>query len=285
MNSAISLFRTEVERKTGAPAKPTTTGFRGFAANRARIEVNARRILASIDTPIPVTVAKIGTLGKNKGTLELHTEFCFQNGSITDGELLSLTKTGKKTQKRFASGVRAVLASVGRDDLFQSIADLRDIEDVEDIKTVYELVLFRRFFALDGKPYAPSSGEASMVMLQEELARDADIYILDEPERSLGNEYISEVIVPLIKERARAGKRVFISTHDANIAVRTLPYSSVYRAHDHDGYKTYVGNPFTNRLLNTHDDADHLDWRNVSMRTLEGGPTAFGERGRIYGHS
>lgn len=285
MNSAISLFRTEVERKTGSPAKPTTTGFRGYAANRARIEVNARRILASIDTTIPVTVDKIGTLGKNKGTLELHTEFCFQNGSITDGELLSLAKTGKKTQKRFAAGVRAVLASVWRDDLFQSIANLRDIEDVEEIKTVYELVLFRRFFALNGKPYEPSSGEASMVMLQEELARDSDIYILDEPERSLGNEYISEVIVPLIKERARAGKRVFISTHDANIAVRTLPYSSVYRAHDHDGYKTYAGNPFTNRLVNTLDDTDYLDWRIVSMRTLEGGPTAFGERGRIYGHS
>lgn len=95
---------------------------------------------------------------------------------------------------------------------------------------------------------------------------------------------ISEVIVPLIKERARAGKKVFISTHDANIAVRTLPYSSVYRARlDHDGYKTYVGNPFTNLSLNAHDPGDHLDWRTISMRTLEGGPAAFGERGKIYG--
>ncbi len=285
LNSAVLLFRTEVERKTGSPAKPTTTGFRGYAANRNAIEVNARLILAGIDSTIPVTVTKIGTLGRNKGTLELHTQFCFQDGSITDGELLSLTKTKKTTQKKFASEVRAILASVYRDDLFQSITRLRDIEDVEDIKTVYELVLFRRFFALDGRPYRPSSGEASMVMLQEELARDADVYILDEPERSLGNEYISEVIVPLIKERARAGKRVFISTHDANIAVRTLPYSSVYRAHDHDGYKTYIGNPFTNRLLNAYDKDDQLDWRTVSMRTLEGGPAAFGERGSIYGHS
>ncbi len=230
-------------------------------------------------------MTKIGTLGKNKGTLELYTQFCFQDGTITDGDLLSLAKkVGKKTQKKFAAAVRDILASVARDDLFKSIAALCDIEDVEDIKTVYELIVFKRFFALDGKPYTPSSGEASMVMLQEELARDADVYILDEPERSLGNEYISEVIVPLIKERARAGKRVFISTHDANIAVRTLPYSSVYRTYDHEGYKTYVGNPFSNRLFNAHDDADHLDWRVVSMRTLEGGAIAFGERGRIYGH-
>lgn len=285
LNSAISLFRKEVERKTGSPAKPTTTGYRGYAANRNQIAVSAGAILRSIDTQIPTIVHKIGTLGKNKGTLELHTEFRFQNGGITDGELSSLARTKKLTQKRFAVEVRSVHAAVYREDLFQCIARLRDIEDVEDIKTVYELVLFRKFFALDGQPYVPSSGEASMVMLQEELARDADVYILDEPERSLGNEYISDVIVPLIKERARAGKRVFISTHDANIAVRTLPYSSVFRSHDSSGYKTYTGNPFTNRLLNSADEDDHLDWRIVSMRTLEGGPAAFGERGRIYGHS
>ena len=84
-------------------------------------------------------------------------------------------------------------------------------------------------------------------MLQKELEADKDVYILDEPERSLGNEYISDVIVPLIKERARAGKKIFISTHDANIAVRTLPYNSIYRCHEQLGYRTYVGNPFSHR--------------------------------------
>ena len=49
---------------------------------------------------------------------------------------------------------------------------------------------------------------------------------------SLGNDYISEVIVPLIKEKAKSGKRVIIATHDANIAVRTLPYNSIYRLHN-----------------------------------------------------
>lgn len=285
LNSAVTLFRKEVERKTGTPAKPTTTGFRGYAANRNQIAVSVAAIIKSIDTAIPPLIATVGNLGRNKGTLELRTEFSFQDGNRIDGELLSLARTKKTTQKKFATQVRIIRGHVYSDDLFQCIARLREIEDVEDIKTVYELMLFRKYFALDGRAYEPSSGEASMVMLQEELARDADVYILDEPERSLGNEYISDVIVPLIKERARAGKRVFISTHDANIAVRTLPYSSVYRSHDHDGYKTYVGNPFTNKLLNTSDESDQLDWRLVSMRTLEGGPAAFGERGKIYGHT
>ena len=123
-----------------------------------------------------------------------------------------------------------------------------------------------------------------MVMLQKELETDKEVYILDEPERSLGNEYINDVIVPLIKERARAGKKVFLSTHDANIAVRTLPYSSVYRRHGPDGYATYIGNPFSNNLVNPNDEDDWLDWKKVSMRTLEGGEDAFGERGKIYGN-
>ena len=124
-----------------------------------------------------------------------------------------------------------------------------------------------------------------MVMLQKELGTDKEVYILDEPEKSLGNEYISDVIVPLIRERARACKKVFIATHDANIAVRTLPYCSVYRCHGEAGHSTYTGNPFSNNLVNLDNEGDQLDWKKTSMKTLEGGEEAFGERGRIYGNN
>ena len=284
LNSAIAKLRTEVERKTGSPAKPTTTGFREYALNRDRIEVNAAAIMKSVDTDIPMLKEAVGSLGSDKGLLELRTEFRFQNGTITDGSLNKLKNIKKSSLKALARAVREIHKHAYKDDLFQHITDLNAIEDVEHIETVYELLLFKRYFALDGRPYSPSSGEASMVMLNKELETDKEVYILDEPERSLGNEYINDVIVPLIKERARAGKKVFISTHDANIAVRTLPYSSVYRCHGPGGYATYVGNPFSNNLVNPDDEADRLDWKKVSMRTLEGGEKAFGERGKIYGN-
>ena len=283
LNSAITAFRTEVERKTGTPAKPTTTGFRDYAMNRVEIEVNAAKIVKSVDTEIPMQTDLVGSLGSSKGDLEFRTEFRFQSGAITSGALSSLTRVKKGPQKKFIDCVRKILIHAYTDELFKHIAELNAIEDVEDINTVYELLLFRRYFALDGHPYSPSSGEASMVMLQKELGTDKEVYILDEPERSLGNEYINDVIVPLIRERARAGKKVFVSTHDANIAVRTLPYSSVYRCHGSTGYSTYIGNPFSNNLVNTEDVDDQLDWKKVSMRTLEGGEEAFGERGKIYG--
>lgn len=284
LNSAIKTFRKELERKTGSPAKPTTTGFRDYAMNRVKIQVNAAEIAKSVDTIIPIHKEPVGNLGANKGELEFRTEFEFQRGNVTDSSLSSLTGAKKGTQKKFINCIKKILKHSYADDLFQHISELNGIDDVEDIKTVYELMLFKRYFALDGVRYTPSSGEASMVMLQKELGTDKEVYILDEPERSLGNEYISDVIVPRIKERARAGKKVFISTHDANIAVRTLPYNSVYRCHGQSGYSTYVGNPFSNNLVNLEKQDDQLDWKKISMKTLEGGEEAFGERGKIYGN-
>lgn len=285
LNSAIEKFRTEIERKTGAPAKPTTTGFREYALNRMKIELKAAGIIKSVDTTIPIHKKSVGSLGSNKGELEFRTEFKFQDGTVIDGSLSTLKYIKKNSQKEFARVVRKIHEYAYGDNLFQYITNFNEIEDIETIETVYELLLFKRYFALNDQPYSPSSGEASMVMLQKELEIDKEVYILDEPERSLGNEYINDVIVPLIKERARAGKKIFISTHDANIAVRTLPYSSIYRYHDSDGYKTYIGNPFSNNLVNPDDHADQLDWKKVSMKTLEGGEEAFGERGKIYGNS
>ena len=161
---------------------------------------------------------------------------------------------------------------------------MNEIEDINSIKTVYELGLFNLSFTLNKEKYEPSTGESSMLLLHKELQEEKDIYLLDEPEKSLGNDYISDVIVPLIKEKANLGKKVFICTHDANIAVRTLPYNSVYREHTVSGHETYVGNPFSNDLVNLNDASIKLNWKTISMRTLEGGEEAFGERGKIYGN-
>lgn len=285
LNSAIKKIGSEVSRKSGIPKRPVSPGFRDYALNRMKIEISASEIVKSIDSMIPAQKCDVGSLGTSKGVLEYKTEFLFQNGSVSDSAWQSLSKVSKMPQRHFSVCVRKIREKAYSPELFQLIADLNEIEGVESIKSVYELLLFKRLFCLGGVQYTPSSGEASMVMLQKELGAEKDVYILDEPEKSLGNEYISDVIVPMIKERARAGKKVFISTHDANIAVRTLPYSSIYRCHDGSGYRTYVGNPFTCNLVNLNDVSDRLDWRDTSMRTLEGGKEAFGERGNIYGRN
>ena len=76
-----------------------------------------------------------------------------------------------------------------------------------------------------------------------------------------------------------------IATHDANIAVRTLPYNSIYREHDANGYYTYQGNPFSNNLISSNPSKPDINWKEICMKTLEGGKEAFGERGKIYGNT
>lgn len=284
LNQAIDLFGSEVQRKTGRPRKPVKTGFLEYAKNRMEIEVAAKELVSNIQKPIKNPTEAIGSLGPNKGVLYFETDVNIQDGDFTDSSLLCSSKVKKSTQKKFAKLAKKIAQRIYDQDLFELIARLNEVDDIDDIKTIFELLVFKRYFTLNDKPYEPSSGEESMVMLHKELEEEKDIYILDEPERSLGNEYINDVIVPLLNDRARAGKRIFISTHDANIAVRTLPYCSVYRTHDAQGYETYVGNPYSNHLISASDPNKHQDWKKISMKTLEGGEEAFGERGKIYGN-
>ncbi len=283
-NGIIEKFKKEVSRKTGAPTKPSETGFRKYAENRINIEIAAKTITVNINKKIKSTKDYVGNLDE-KGDLYCKTEIAIQNGKFSDGKFKTIKKSIKKnTQKDFSKKIANIRDKVYTHDLFEEISELNQLEDIDKIPTILELLMFNKIFTTKDSEYKPSTGEASMILLHKELSEDKDVYILDEPEKSLGNEYINNVIVPLIKEKAKSGKKLFVATHDANIAVRTLPYNSVYRDHSQEGYKTYVGNPFSNNLVEIKGSQEKLDWKEVSMRTLEGGKEAFGERGQIYGN-
>ncbi|WP_428036120.1 hypothetical protein [Amphritea sp.] len=283
INSASNCFRNEISRKTGALSKPTETGFKRFARNRLSICRDVQKIYSNIEKVIENKIETVGSLGIDKGYLECVTSFKLHDGMIRDSRYIPIKSLRKGDQKSFVNVVRVIKDNAFSDNLFDYITELNSIEEVGRITVVSDLLLFWRRFTLGGEEYSPSNGECSMLNLHSELAEDKEIYILDEPERSLGNEYINDVIIPLINDKAKLGKKVFISTHDANIAVRTLPYNSIYRCHDENGYETYVGNPFSNNLVCLENQNKILDWKQTSMKTLEGGESAFGERGKIYG--
>ena len=282
-NSLVEKVKLEVTKKTGTPGKPSTTGFRKYASNRIEIEIAVKTILENIRKKIEIPSEYIGNLDE-KGDLYCKTEIQIHDGNIRDSKLQPVASVKKTPQREFSKVIKLINDNLYSPLLFEQITDLNSIEGVESIPTILELLLISKYFTLNKEPYEPSTGESSMLLLHKELKKDKDVYILDEPEKSLGNEYINNVIVPLIKEKAKIGKKIFIATHDANIAVRTLPYNSVYRKHGINGYETFVGNPFSNNLVNIKDEKDKIDWKVISMRTLEGGKIAFGERGQIYGN-
>lgn len=69
--------------------------------------------------------------------------------------------------------------------------------------------------------------EKGILLLQRVLSKDADAYFLDEPELGMGNTYIDSNIRPMISGLGKQRKIVVVATHNANIAVRTLPYMSI----------------------------------------------------------
>jgi len=282
-NNMIKKFREEISKKTGKPSKPMNTGFQNYASNRIKIEVKVNKIITNMQKEIKSQKLYVGDLGE-KGKLYCNTDIVIQNGNVSDSKFKPLKNINKKPQNKFAKKIFEIKENLYSSDLFEKISKLNSIEDgIDDIKDIDDLLLFHRYFTLNEEPYIPSSGESSMLLLHKELSEEKDIYLLDEPEKSLGNDYINDVIVPLLKERAKIGKKIIIATHDANIAVRTLPYNTIYRKHDLNSYKTYIGNPFSNNLVNINDSKDLLNWKDTSMKILEGGREAFGERGNIYG--
>jgi predicted ATPase len=283
-NKLVKLFVSEISKKTGQPEKPTKTGFSEYASNRIAIEKDVKKILDNISKTIDPIVEEVGNLG-DKGKLYCKTNLLIQNGKITDAKYKHITNTTKTPQKSVAAQVEIISKHIYANTLFEKIDELKKIESSDSVLSINDLLLFHKHFTLGDNIYTPSNGESSMVLLHNELMKDKEIYIIDEPEKSLGNDYISEVIVPLIKEKAKSGKKVIIATHDANIAVRTLPYNSIYREHDINGYYTYSGNPFSNKLICSLEKKPDLDWKIISMKTLEGGQSAFGERGKIYGNT
>lgn len=282
LNGIVELFQEEVAKKTGLPKKPSRTGFAKYASNRIKIELAATKIINTINKQIEPIEKYVGSLG-DKGELYCHTNLYIHDGNISDGNYSPVKDLYKTPQKEFSEKLRSIHKHIYSNDLFKKISELNDINGIDSINNMNDLLLFYRHFVLDNELYKPSDGESSMLLLHNELKEDKDIYLIDEPEKSLGNDYINDVIVPILKEKANLGKKVIIATHDANIAVRTLPYNSIYRLHDNNQYYTMTGNPFSNKLKCINGDRDDLDWKKVSMKTLEGGKDAFGERGKIYG--
>lgn len=282
-NNIIEIFVGEISKKTGLPEKPIKTGFYDYASNRIDIERNINKIVDNITKEINPVDTYVGDLGE-KGKLHCQTNFIIQNGDITNSKYIPIRKVNKMPQKEVAKQLKTIKKYIYTNELFEKISSLNSIDGSETINSVSDLLLFYKHFTLNNKLYRPSNGESSMILLHNELRKDREIFLIDEPEKSLGNDYINDVIVPLLKEHAQRGRKVIIATHDANIAVRTLPYNSIYREHDLNGYNTYSGNPFSNNLICLNKEKEGLDWKLISMKTLEGGKEAFGERGKIYGN-
>ena len=280
LNFTTQKVRALVASKTGTVAKPNSTGFYDYAKNRINLYKASDTIIGNIRSAAHKDQRLLGNIG-DKGDLFIESRWMMYcedsrhpeySGSVNIGVLKDSLAITKKIRKEAFS-----------DDPQNHLNTFNGFYDNNGVTSTNVFVGLSRYIVdNDFQEYNPSNGERAIVMIQRALNEDKDTYLLDEPELSLGGTYIDKVIRPQITKLGKAGKAVFIATHNANIAVRTLPYNTIYRYHSKSGYRTYLGNPFTNKLTNIDDSSDELDWKDVSMRVLEGGEDAFNERGEIY---
>ncbi len=290
-NFTLDKFKDYTAAKTNTAPKPDNTGFEEYAINRLNLENAVHNILAPFDVPLEKRECReqdlMGSIGE-KGKIFLERLYRLLNNENDENKKSKHSEFNNNITdlRKIKDLLQSIEKYTLRNDqhLLDKIDEVRQLINKNGVKSLDDFVgISKRTVNDQLEPYLLSNGERSILYIQKTLDAEAEAYLLDEPELSMANSYIDEVIRPRIIDLGRKNKIVIIATHNANLAVRTLPYTTMYRFHGHSGYKTYIGNPFTDNLVNIRDPDDKLDWRETSMKILEGGREAFNERKEIYG--
>lgn len=282
INKFIGKIKDLIAEKTETVPKPSETGLFNFCNNRFELISLMNSINDGFKYSIKFDSLLVGKLEENK-TLYLLTKRKMLDKTCKSAEF----NCGINDLKQARNKIESVIKNYYKPDLSSYVCDLNAFLQEKEITSLNNFLSIKKTFALssdyDADDYRPSTGEATMIVLQEKLNEDKEIFILDEPEKSLGNTYVNEIIVPKLISLGKKRKTVIVVTHNANIAVRTFPYTSILKTYNNGVYQTFVGNPFTNKLISTTDSSIGVDWKMESLKILEGGKEAFEERGEIYG--
>lgn len=276
-NWSIDKIKAIADKCSDTISKPSSVGFYDFAMGRFKLFENVEEICSTFSVEDKVEKEYLGNL-EEKGDIYIQTRYrMLTKESRTDEFKQGITVL--RNCKLVVDGIKkAVLA----ENISEEVSKFQEFYD-DGIKDIGAFIGVSKETALEnGEIYRPSNGERGILLMQKLLDSESDVYILDEPELGMGNSYITSNILPKLTDLAKRRKTVIIATHNANIAVGTLPYISILRTHENGIYKTYVGNPFYDELRNINDETDTKNWTQESMHTLEGGKNAFYDRKDIY---
>lgn len=276
-NKTVNCYKKSVEANTNLKTLPSTTGFTKYVKNRFELERKVNSLISGFNYEFEESTISLGMLEEGK-ELKLVTTINMLNKNSKTQEF----KKGIKVLQELKKNLDDIALKIYSQDLADLINDFSEKLNNSSICSLDDFIGIIKKFKIGDDEYTPSTGEATMIILDEALNDNYDVYILDEPEKSLGNAYVNDVLVPKINSLAKLKKTVIIATHNANIAVRTFPLRSILKDYKNSQYRTYVGSPYSNTLKNVNNEEDIKDWKKESIKILEGGKDAFEERGEIY---
>ena len=278
INYSVNRIKELADKKTDTVSKPSSTGFLEYAYSRIMLRKQTQKILDEIKSAPFYKDKNIGDL-EGKGQVFVRNMYRM----LCEDSRTSEFKHGINNLKSIKAKIEEINEKYYQTEISVIIGQLVELLEETGVTSIESFIGLSKFIVdCEGIKYEPSNGEKGILLLQQVIKDEADAYFFDEPELGMGNSYIDATIRPQISDLARRHKVVVIATHNANLAVRTLPYMSVFRKYENGVYSTYTGNPFRNELINIEDDSDLLNWTVESMHTLEGGKEAFYERKDIY---
>ncbi len=278
VNYSVDKIKGLADKKTDTVSKPSSTGFLEYARTHLLLRKSTNKILEQIKKPPYYSDCNIGEL-EGKGQIFVRSMYRMLRTDSRTAEF----KTGITALKNIKKYIEDIRKSYYSADISAKMGNLVNMLEEYGVQTIESFIgLSKIIVDNNGMAYEPSNGEKGILLLQQVIKGDADAYFFDEPELGMGNSYIDVTIRPQISNLARMHKIVLVATHNANLAVRTLPYMSIFRRYENGNYQTYTGNPFRNELVNIDNEEDLLNWTVESMHTLEGGKEAFYERKDIY---
>jgi len=234
-NWSIDKIKAIADKCSDTISKPSSVGFYDFAMGRFKLFENVEEICSTFSVEDKVEKEYLGNL-EEKGDIYIQTRYrMLTKESRTDEFKQGITVL--RNCKLVIDGIKkAVLA----ENISEEVSKFQEFYD-DGIKDIGAFIGVSKETALEnGEIYRPSNGERGILLMQKLLDSESDVYILDEPELGMGNSYITSNILPKLTDLAKRRKTVIIATHNANIAVGTLPYISILRTHENGIYKTYV---------------------------------------------
>lgn len=278
-NKSIDQIKSIADRSSDTVSRPSTAGLTELADSRRRLKIIVDKILENLSVPEYNEKCKIGSLD-GKGDIFVN---CKYRMVCEEERTANFPGYRIRELREIKEKLEDIQAHIYEYDIAARVSELVEKCEENKITNIKPFIgKSKQIVTADGLEYTPSNGEKGILLLENTLQDEADAYFLDEPELGMGNSYIDTDIRPMISRLAQKRKFVVVATHNANIAVRTLPYMSIFRCYENGQYKTYMGNPFDDQLVNIYDSTDVLSWTEESMHSLEGGKEAFYERRDIY---
>ena len=278
IESIVNTFKESVNKKTGKMSRPNGTDFSKLVAARLKRFVDNKDLIKCMRD---VQLTKSVSLGviPVKGALTYETSIrylteqdMYTKDSIFDkSRIVANRKLVRKINKFNKDSFRSV------DSYFSHGEKSRDVRDiVKDIIKKNSVIKL-----LSGEEYKPSDGERAILSISSLLENNSyDVYLFDEIERGLGHKYIADYLIPKLKQLRNMGKIIVLSTHDANIAINTLPSQTIYCDYPSENIY-YSGNMYSNKLIGIA-NGDTKNWRDTAIIHLDGGEKLFNSRSNIY---